>query len=92
MNHMSKTIKKPGARETDNAYFLKILMYFILGTIWIKYNGYVIIPVGLIVGIIIAQHDHFAIDRKVEYAILLISAVVGLTGWGFYLNLNVLLH
>jgi hypothetical protein len=84
---MKKPAKTSSSRETDNAYFLKILIYFVLGTIWIKYHGYVVFPVGLILGIIIAQKDHFAIDRKVEYAILLISAVVGLIGWGVYLAL-----
>ena len=82
---MSKAAKKSSKTESDNTYFLKILMYFILGTIWIKYNGYVILPVGLIFGVAIAQKDRFSIDRKVEYAILIISAVVGLIGWGFYL-------
>jgi hypothetical protein len=82
---MSKAAKKSAARETDNAYFLKILVYFVLGTIWIKVNGYVVFPAGLLLGIIIAQHDHFAIDRKVEYAVLIVSAVLGLTGWGVYL-------
>jgi uncharacterized membrane protein YjdF len=81
---MSKTIKKL-AVETDNVYFLKILIYFVLGTIWIKINGMPVIPVGGIFGVIIAQKDHFAIDRKVEYAILIISAVLGLIGWGLYL-------
>ena len=83
---MKKTTRAP--KETDNVYFLKILIYFILGTIWLKYNGFVVFPVGLVLGIIIAQKDHFAIDRKVEYAILLISAVVGLIGWGLYLNIS----
>ena len=82
---MSKPAKKTRARETDDAYFLKILIYFVLGTIWVKYNGLVVFPIGLILGVIIAQKDHFAIDRKVEYAILIISAVLGLTGWGVYL-------
>ncbi len=81
---MSKTAKK-ATRETDNTYFLKILIYFVLGTIWIKVNGFVVFPVGLLLGVIIAQHDHFAIDRKVEYAILIVAAVLGLTGWGVYL-------
>jgi hypothetical protein len=84
---MTKSAKKTSARESDNSYFLKILIYFILGTIWIKFNGYVVLPLGLILGVVIAQKDHFAIDRKVEYAILIISAVVGLIGWGFYLAL-----
>ena len=72
-------------KETDDVYFLKILIYFVLGTIWIKHNGAVIFPVGLVLGLIIAQKDHFAIDRKVEYAILLVSAVLGLIGWGLFL-------
>ena len=84
---MAKALKKKASPESDNLYFLKILIYFVLGTVWVKYNGYVVLPLGLIVGVIIAQKDHFAIDRKVEYAILIISAVVGLTGWGFYLAL-----
>jgi hypothetical protein len=84
---MAKTAKKSRPSESDNTYFLKILIYFVLGTIWIKYNGYVVLPIGLILGVVIAQKDHFAIDRKVEYAILIISAVVGLTGWGLYLAL-----
>jgi hypothetical protein len=84
---MKKTAKKTTTREreTDNVYFLKILVYFVLGTVWIKMNGIIILPIGLILGLIIAQKDHFAIDRKVEYAILIVSAVLGLTGWGFYL-------
>ena len=81
---MSKA-KKLKATETDSSYFLKILIYFVLGTIWIKVNGYVVFPAGLLLGVIIAQHDHFAIDRKVEYAVLIIAAVLGLTGWGVYL-------
>ncbi len=80
--------KKPLAPEADSIYFLKILIYFVLGTVWVKYNGYVVFPVGLIFGVVLAQKDHFAIDRKVEYAILIISAVVGLLLGGFYLNLS----
>jgi hypothetical protein len=79
--------KKIASKETDNVYFLKILIYFVLGTIWIKINGMPLIPVGGLLGVIIAQKDHFAIDRKVEYAILIISAVLGLIGWGLYLAL-----
>jgi hypothetical protein len=80
---MSKTAKK--SVETDNVYFLKILIFFVLGTIWLKVNGMPVIPVGGIFGLILAQKDHFAIDRKIEYVVLIISAVVGLIGWGLYL-------
>lgn len=82
---MNKSRKKSVARESDDAYFLKILIYFVLGTIWLKYNGYVVFPVGMLLGIVVAQKDHFSIDRRIEYAILLVAAVIGLIGWGLYL-------
>jgi hypothetical protein len=81
---MGKTTRK-AAKETDSVYFLKILMYFVLGTIWVKIGGIPLVPAGAIIGALMAQHDHFAIDRKLEYLILLIAAVVGLMGWGVYL-------
>ena len=82
---MSKATKKGASiRETDDAYFLKLLIYFVLGVIWIKHNGYVVFPVGLILGLIIAQKDHFAIDRKIEYAVLLVACVIGLMGYGLF--------
>lgn len=84
---MTKRSKPAKAVEGDNTYFLKILIYLVLGTIWIKFNGYLVLPAGLLLGVIIAQKDHFAIDRKVEYAILLIAAIIGLTGWGLYVAL-----
>jgi hypothetical protein len=73
------------SNEPDSTYFLKILIYFVLGTIWLKADTYLVFPVGMVLGILVAQHDHFAIDRRVEYAVLLISAVIGLVGYGLYL-------
>lgn len=80
---MAKTknrYKKVVPEERDSAYFLKIILFFILGTIWIGFkqpigifNG---LPVGLLLGLLFASHDHFAIDRKIEYAILLFAVVL----------------
>ena len=73
---------KSVAKETDSVYFLKILVYFVLGSIWIKYHGVVVFPAGLVLGLALSSHDHFAIDRKVEYAVLIISALLTLaTGY-----------
>ena len=83
---MPKARRKTTSTPTDSAYFLKILIYFVLGMVWIKINGYVVIPLGLIIGLIIAQHDHFAIDRKIEYAVLIVSAILGLSGYGAFLG------
>lgn len=76
---------KPKARtkqELDSVYLLKLVMYLIVGAQWIRFTNaegtsQIPIPVGLIVGILFAAHDHFQIDRKIEYAILLIAMFIG---------------
>ncbi|MBP7760681.1 hypothetical protein KA093_02705 [Candidatus Saccharibacteria bacterium] len=71
-------------QETDGAYFLKIVLYIILGSLWVKFahpmhfgefvlNG---APIGLVIGMVFASHDHFQVDRKIEYVILLIMIIV----------------
>lgn len=85
-----KNSPKRNKPELDSVYFLKVLLYFVLGLIWVKYNGIVIFPLGLAIGLIFVHTDHFAIDRKVEYAILLISALFGLSGNGLLLAIPAL--
>lgn len=76
--------KKQKTVETDSAYFLKLVLYIVLGTFWLKFaeplqigafliNGF---PLGLILGLIFASHDHFQVDRKIEYAILIVMTIV----------------
>lgn len=84
---MAKSPKKATSRETDDAYFLKLLIYLVLGLVWVKHDGYMILPLGLIVGLIVAQKDHFAIDRKIEYAVLIMAMIIGLMGYGFNLKI-----
>lgn len=66
--------------ETDSHFFLKSVVFLILGSQWIYIqttsNLQIPIPVGLIVGLVLATHEHFQIDRKIEYTILLISAFI----------------
>lgn len=81
----TKTPKK--RKEADSVYFLKILLYFILGTIWIKVDGRAVAPLGFMIGILFAGHDHFRIDRKIEYALLLIASIMGLIGLGIFINI-----
>ena len=77
---------KKQAEESSSVYFLKILMYFILGSIWIKLNGRIVLPIGLILGLLFSAHDHFKIDRKIEYAILLVAALLAFAGLGVFFN------
>lgn len=84
-------MKKPAkakvlTKETDSVYFLKILLYLVLGTVWIKYDGQLVFPLGLVVGILFTRRDRFMIDRKIEYALLIIACILGLsTQYGIYL-------
>lgn len=76
--------KKVSSTERDSTYFLKLVLYIILGTLWLKFSHPLIIgaitinalPFGLLVGLLFATHDHFQIDRKIEYAVLIVVAIV----------------
>jgi hypothetical protein len=65
-------------------------MYLILGSQWLRITdsaGEVLVPlpVGLIIGTAFAMHDHFKIDRKIEFAVLLVAMFVGFwTQTGIY--------
>lgn len=77
--------------ETESTFFLKLVLYMILGSMWVKIStasSQIPIPVGLIIGLIFSSHEHFKIDRKIEYAVLLIAMLIGF--WapiGLYINI-----
>jgi len=91
---MAKTKKKTKtneAQELDGVYLLKLALYVILGSMWVKLSHgsglNIPIPVGLVVGLIFASHEHFRIDRKIEYAVLLVAMLVGyFVPYGLYIN------
>ncbi len=81
---MAKQKQKILPEETDSAFLLKIVMYVILASVWIKFlepidlgvialNG---IPVGLLIGLIVARQDRFQIDRKIEYVVLIVMTII----------------
>lgn len=80
---MAKT-KKQSSVEPDSVYFLKLVLYVVLGSFWLKFASPIQIgdfllhgfPLGLIIGLIFASHDHFRVDRKIEYAILILVTIV----------------
>jgi len=89
---MAKT-KKSQTDELDGVYVLKLVLYVLLGSLWLKIHRAdlvtgVPIPVGLIVGLLFAAHEHFRIDRKVEYAVLVLAALIGLiVPYGLFVSL-----
>lgn len=68
------------ASQADSVYVLKLVLYLIIGSQWIRITRgdmQIPLPVGLVVGILFARLERFQIDRKIEYAILLLSMFIG---------------
>ncbi|MEK7152901.1 MAG: hypothetical protein AAB834_03065 [Patescibacteria group bacterium] len=79
------------AAAFDGVYLLKMVLYLLLGSVWIKINSgadvSIPIPLGLIIGLVFTLHEHFQIDRKIEYAILLVAMLFGyFAPYGLYVN------
>ena len=83
---MVKNKKTASSRdtETDGQYFLKIVLYIVLGSIWLKFAEPIVVgsfvlnglPVGLLIGLLAASHDRLRVDRKIEYALLIVVTIV----------------
>jgi ABC-type dipeptide/oligopeptide/nickel transport system permease component len=68
-------------KESDSQYVLKLIMYLIVGSLWLKVTTagglQIPLPIGFILGLFFASHERFRIDRKIEYAVLLVAMLVG---------------
>ena len=89
----TKRVKKQDNNELDGVFILKLLLYVILGSLWLKItknggNLHLPIPVGMIIGLLFTSHEHFRVDRKIEYAVLICAAVFGyIAPYGLFLSL-----
>lgn len=71
-------------QEPDSRYFLKLVLYIVLGSCWLKFSQPLPIgdfmlhgfPLGLLLGLLFAAHDHFQVDRKIEYAVLIVITII----------------
>lgn len=88
-----KTTRKPAktTNEPDGTYLLKLVLYIVIGAQWLwigTSNGNRLpIPVGLVIGLLFVMHDHFKIDRKIEYAVLLVATLFGyIAAVGIFIN------
>lgn len=71
--------------ESDGTYFLKLVVFVLLGTLWLKFaqpiswlgvpmNG---IPLGMLVGLLlVSKFEKYQADRKIWYAILLVVTII----------------
>lgn len=78
---MAKTKKKSSSNELDAIYFLKLVVYMVLGSLWLKltdgHSVQIPLPVGFAAGLILASHDKVRLDRKIGFAVLLVAMLVG---------------
>jgi hypothetical protein len=67
--------------EPDSAFILKVVLYLIISSFWVNIYTSAVhripLPLGALIGLLFASHDHFKIDRKIEYAIILVAMFVG---------------
>ncbi len=88
----SKSKKQAAVQELDSVYFLKLVLYLIVGSLWLKVTqgdtAQIPVPIGLGIGLLFASHEHFQIDRKVEIAVLLVAMLMGFwLPFGIYVSL-----
>jgi hypothetical protein len=72
--------KSQPTTAADGPYLLKLVLYTIVGTQWLWFEtgqNTVPVPIGLLLGLIFAMHEHFQVDRKIEYAVLLAAMLAG---------------
>src|SRR5882724_9975552 len=77
--------------DLDGVYLLKLALYVILGSMWLKLshgqNLTIPIPIGFVVGLLFSSHEHFRIDRKIEYAVLMVAMLAGyFASYGLYIS------
>lgn len=79
------------SKQSDLNYFAKILVFFILGTFWVRLLHINIgpfehfsVPAGFAIGLVIASHERLQIDRKIEYVVLISATFIS-----FYLPVGV---
>jgi len=71
--------------ESDSTYFLKLVIFVLLGTLWLKFAQPITvvgipfggIPLGLLVGLLLVRlFEKLQGDRKIWYAILLVVTII----------------
>jgi hypothetical protein len=71
--------------ESDSQYFLKLIVYVLLGTLWLKFNTPITwlgvpisgVPIGMLVGLIVVNRfEKLQSDRKIWYAILIVVTII----------------
>ncbi|MBP9852404.1 MAG: multicomponent Na+:H+ antiporter subunit [Patescibacteria group bacterium] len=90
---MAKRKQKPQPIDFDGAFVLKMVLYVIMGSMWLKithttHNLQIPIPIGAIIALMFTAHEHFRVDRKIEYAVIVVAALFGyLAPYGLFVSI-----
>ena len=91
MPKSKKPRSKKTSSETDGVYFLKIVLYFLVSTFWLRLANVnlgsfvdISLPLGLVIGVLFARREEIQTDRKIIYAILLAGTILS-----FYLPVGI---
>jgi hypothetical protein len=72
--------KTTRSKQVDSVYFLKLVVYLLLGSLWVRIvtntGVQVPVPIGLMLGLLLLRHERLQIDKKIEYALLLLAAFI----------------
>ncbi len=86
-----RKVQRTSSADFDGVFILKVVLFFIVGMQWLWFvnsNGNRIpLPVGLFIGYVFALHEHFRIDRKIEYVVLIVAMFLG-----FWVNAGIFVH
>lgn len=75
-----RTSARAASTDTDAVYILKLVLYLILGSQWLRITRgslTIPLPLGVIIGILFAHTERYPVDRRIQYAILLLSMFIG---------------
>jgi len=73
--------------ESDSTYFLKLVVFVLLGMFWLRFHQPIewlgvpigAIPIGMLVGILLVnRYEKLQADRKIWYVVLLVVAIASL--------------
>lgn len=71
--------------ESDGEYLLKLILYVLLGSFWLKFAQpltwmnmtFNALPIGLVLGlIIISRFEKFQSNRKIWYAVIIVVGII----------------
>jgi hypothetical protein len=87
----ARTRAATSTQELDGNYLLKLVLFMIVGSFWLKLTigstAHIPFPIGLLIGLLFIRRERIQIDRKIECAVILVAMLVGyFAPFGLYVS------